>query len=67
MMYNNFRKIKKGGYNMKNYMYEKIERTEDGRWAGYIKEGYMTEYETITVFADTKNELLEEQKYFIKE
>lgn len=51
---------------MKNYMYEEIERTEDGRWAGYIKEGYMTTDGTITVFANTKKELLEQQKYFVK-
>lgn len=51
---------------MRNYAYEEIERTEDGRFAGYLKFPYMTDYGTITVFADTKKELLEEQKYLIK-
>lgn len=51
---------------MRNYRYECFERTEDGRWAGHLKEGWMTEYGTITVFADTKQELLAQQKYFIK-
>lgn len=51
---------------MRNTKYEYIERTEDGKWYGAVKDGWHTEYDTISVFADTKKELLEEQKYFIK-
>lgn len=51
---------------MKNYAYEEIEKTEDGKYVGYCKYPYMTDYQTITVFADSKKELLEEQKYLIK-
>ena len=52
---------------MRKTKYERIYYVEDDdRWVGELAEGWMTEDETITVFADSKKELMEKQKYFIK-
>ena len=49
----------------KNYAYEGFDRNDEG-WIGLLKVGYATDYDTISVFADTKQELLDEQQYLVK-
>ncbi len=48
-------------------MIEYWERTEDGRWCLALKEPWVTEYDTVSIFGDTKKECLDELKYCKKD
>ena len=37
--------------------FEEFERTDDG-WFGYLKEGYVTDNEEITITGDSKKDVL---------
>ena len=50
-----------------NKKIENIGRTEDGRWYLCLAKPWMTEYETISIFGNTRAEVLSELKYVVKD
>ncbi len=55
---------------MKKSDKEKIEyweKTEDGSWCLALKEPWVTEYDTVSIFGDTKQECIDELKYVKKD